>query len=381
MVTRPIDGIIHNVQEYSETVVRDQAKEIDKNEVFPEETVYYLADLGVLRIPFYRCNGGLDGTLQDTLEVIQLVSKECASTSSVLLTQISFGITPIHDYGTQEQKNLYLPALLSGELLGAFAMNEIDIGSNLEKIETTAIEKEDGWELTGAKHFISLAGKAGIYSVAARTRLLNGEEDYGVFLVPCDTPGLTIGPQEEKMGIRGLPVAQLNFERVHLSKDAVLGGKPGGKEQVYAIKNYNKVFVAAQAIGLAQGVFERTLAYMQQDRRFGQRLIDLPNNQYKMATAYSEIYAAEAILEKIEVFNPDEICLPALVKLKASNVAVETAEMAMLLTGGYGYMRDNAIERYVRDSKLTQIYGGSSHTQMTLMSKPWLKRIHDNKGE
>lgn len=375
MVVRPIDDIISTIEKYSEEVIRNQAHIIDEKKMFPEETLKHLIDLGALRIPFSRSSGGLEGNLQDILKVVQLVSKECASTASVLLTQITFGIQPIYNYGTIEQKNLYLPQLLTGELLGAFAVNEIESGSDLDKIVTRAVETEEGWEITGEKDFISLAGKAGIYSVAAKIELLDGEESHGIFLVPSKSVGMTIGEPKNKMGIHGLPVADIKFDRVALPKEAMLGGKPGGKEQIYAIKDYNKLFVAAQGIGLALGVFERTLIYMQQDRRFGKRLIDLPDNQNKMADAYSEIYSGETVLQSIEIFDPNNTRLSALIKLKASNLAVKTADMAMALTGGYGYTGGSSIERYSRDSQLTQIYGGSNTAQKKIISAPWLKRI------
>ncbi|SFQ37412.1 butyryl-CoA dehydrogenase [Desemzia incerta] len=372
MATRSIEDIIERVTVYAESEVRGKAKEYDENEQFPQETFDYLADLGVLRIPFNRQYGGLEGTFSDSLKVAQVVSRECTSTGSVLLTQISFGITPIHQYGTEEQKQRYLPALLSGEILGAFAMNELDAGSDFKKMETIAVEKDTHWELNGSKNYISHAGKAGIYSVVSRTLSLDGEEGYGIFLVEAGMAGFTVGPQEEKMGIRGMPVASLGFDQVEIPKNLVLGGSPGGIEQCCAIKDYNKLFVSAQSIGIAEGVFERALTYMQKDRRFGQRLIDLPTNQHKMADAYTEICAAKALLGQVNEYRAEEARTYAMIKLKASSVAVETAELAMQLTGGYGYMRDNDIERFVRDAQLTRIYGGGSDAQRCIVSQPWI---------
>ena len=303
MLTRPIDGLIENVIKYSKAVIRQGAYEIDREGKFSEENFHYLADLGVLRIPFQRQNGGLDGNLQDILKVIRLVSKECASTASVLLTQISFGIAPIHDYGTEEQKNFYLADLLSGKQMGAFAMNELHSGSNLEEMQTTAVETKTGWELNGQKAYIFLTGRATIYSVVARIHRLNGEKAFGILLVPADTAGLQLTEKNEKMGIRGLPVGDLKFDQIKLKKEALLGGQAGGKRQIQAIKDCNKLFVAAQALGLAIGVFEQALTYMQQDRRFGQRLIDLLENQNKMAIAYSEIHATKTMIESIGILT------------------------------------------------------------------------------
>lgn len=372
MGIRSIDRVIDSVRDYSETVIREGAQEIDREGKFPEQNFHHLADLGVLRIPFRRENGGLDGELQDILRVIRLVSQECASTASVLLTQISFGIAPIHDYGTEEQKNRYLVDLYSGAEIAAFAMNELDSGSNIEEMRTIAIETESGWELNGMKDYISLTGKASLFSVAAHITRLNGEKDYGVLLVPADTVGVEWTEKREKMGIRGLPVGDLVFNQVKLEKDALLGGKIGGKQQIQSIKDYNKLFVAAQALGIAFGTFHETLTYMQKDRRFGQRLIDLLENQNKMAVAYSEIYASQALMESILSYNPEDVRLNSLVKLKISNLAVDITEMAIAITGGYGFMGGSSIERYVRDAKLTQIYGGGSQTQIKNLAEPWL---------
>lgn len=372
MGIRSIDRVIESVRDYSESVIHERAQEIDREGKFPEENFRHLADLGVLRIPFRRQYGGLDGELQDILRVIRLISQECASTASVLLTQISFGITPIHDYGTEEQRNRYLVDLYNGEEIAAFAMNELHSGSDVEEMKTVAIETESGWELNGMKDYISLTGKASLFSVAAQVTRLNGEKDYGILLVPADTPGVEWTEKKEKMGIRGLPVGDLVFNQVKLEKDALLGGKMGGKQQIQSIKDYNKLFVAAQALGIALGAFQETLTYMQKDRRFGQRLIDLLENQNKMAVAYSEIYASQALVESILFYNPEDVRLNSLVKLKTSNLAVDITEMAIALTGGYGYMGGSSIERYVRDAKLTQIYGGGSQTQMKNLAKPWL---------
>lgn len=381
MAARSIDDIIERVEAYSKSIVREKAKEYDRLEVFPEETFRHLADLGVLRIPFNRLDGGLEGTVQDILQVIRMVSRECASTASGLLTQLSFGILPIYCFGTDAQKRRCLPSMLAGETLGAFALNEMESGNDLSKMKTVAIEKDDGWELSGTKDFISHAGIADFYSVAARTISTDGTKSFGIFLVRPEMNGVTIGPSEEKMGIRGMPVASLTLENVQLSPDSLLGGEPDGEEPCHTIKDYNKLLVAAQGIGIAEGVFERALEYLQQDRKFGQRLIDLPNNQYQLADAYTEITAASSLLEQVQEFDPAERRLHAMIKLKSSSTAVETAETALQLTGGYGYLSGNDIERFVRDAQLIHIYGGGSDTQKSILSRPWVKKQRKRKEE
>lgn len=372
MAIRSITDISESVCRYTESELREKAKEYDKNDCFPKDSFDYLADLGVLRIPFNRENGGLGGSLKDILTVIKTVSTACASTASVLLTQLSFGISPIYKYGTDEQKSRFLPDLFNGQQLGAYAFNEIESGSDISRIETLAIEKDDHWELSGSKDYISNAGEASIYSVVSRMKFKSGEEGYGIFLIQPEMKGFSIGTQEEKMGINGLPVASLKFEQVRVLMSNLLGGKDLGEEACYALKNYNKLFVAAQAIGIAEGVFDQAMTYMQKERQFGNRLIDLVNNQLKMADTYTELIAAKALLDKIDIFDVKDSTLHSMVKLKATSVAVETAKTALHLTGGYGFMRNNSIERYVRDAELTQIYGGSSDTQRLIMARTWL---------
>lgn len=372
MPIRSIRDISESVYRYAESELKEKAKEYDQDDRFPRESFDYLADLGVLRIPFEREQGGLGGSLQNILNVIRTVSTACASTASVLLTQITFGIGPVCLYGTEEQKRHYIPDLMNGQLLGSYAFNEVDSGSDLSQIETKAIEEDDCWVLSGRKHYISNAGEASIYSVVSRIAFKNGEEGYGIFLLRPGMEGFSIGPQEEKMGIRGLPVASLSFQNVRVPKDNLLGGKALGKEACYAVKNVNKLYVAAQGIGIAEGVFDIAMTYMQKERQFGNRLIDLPNNQFKMADAYTELVAAKALLDKIDVFKPEEAPLHSMAKLKATSVAVDTAKTALQLTGGYGFMRNNSIERFVRDAELTQIYGGGSDTQRALIARKWL---------
>lgn len=372
MAIRSITDISESVRRYVESELIEKAKEYDQNDCFPKDSVDYLSDLGVLRIPFPRENGGLGGSLQDVLAIIEKVSTVCASTASVLLTQLTFGITPIYMYGTDEQKKHYLPDLLNGQKMGAYAFNEIDSGSNISQIETVAIEKDEHWELSGSKHYISNAGEATVYSVVSKMTFKSGKEGYGIFLLNPEMKGFSVGPQEAKMGIRGLPVASLDFDQVTIPRDNLLGAFDLGEDACYVLKNYNKLYVAAQAIGIAEGVFQQALTYMQKERQFGNRLIDLPTNQFKMADTFTELASAKALLERIEYFDVKDSALHSMAKLKATSVAVETAKTALNLTGGYGFMRNNSIERYVRDAELTQIYGGSSDTQRTLLASTWL---------
>ncbi len=372
MMNETMNHLISRIADFSKTVIRPNAFEYDKTEAFPEEQLNQLSDMGVLRMPFDRLHGGLGGSFKDLLEVIRIVSRDCASTASILLTQTSMSLWPIYQYGTERQKQMYLPAMLSGEAFGAFGLNELGMGNDLENMETLAVEKENHWELSGAKAFVSNAGKANVYLIGSKTLAKDGTSGYGTFIITAEMRGLTIGNREEKMGIRALPVASLEFDQICVSKENLLGGSCNGEEQCQSISDHMRLSIAAQAIGIAEGSFERALNYVSQDRKFGQRLIDLRNTQFKLAEMYTELQAAAALLDQVAKNDQLDSIMVAMVKLKAANTSIEMTEMAIQVTGGYGYMRNNDIERYVRDAKLTAIYGGTLETQKDTIAKKWI---------
>lgn len=374
MTNATMDQLISQVADFSKKVIQPVAAEYDKTEAYPEEQLKQLSDMDVLRMPFDGLYGGLGGSFKDFLDVIRIVSRDCASTASILLTQSSMGIWPIYQYGTEYQKQTYLPSTLSGELLCAYGLNELGMNNDLENMETLAVEREDYWELNGAKTFVSHAGKANIYLVGSKTVTEDGTKGYGNFILDAEMWGLTIGNIEEKMGMRALPVASLEFENIRIPKENVLGGQCNGAEQCQAINDRIRLSIAAQAVGIAEGAFDRALNYVSQDRKFGQRLIDLRNTQFKLAETYTELQATAALLNQIVSSHHTDSTMIAMVKLKAANTAVEVTEMAIQVTGGYGYMRNNDIERYARDAKLTTIYGGSIETQYEIISKNWVNQ-------
>ncbi|MBT2733091.1 acyl-CoA dehydrogenase family protein [Carnobacterium sp. ISL-102] len=374
MTNATMDQLISQVADFSKKVIQPVAAEYDKTEAYPEEQLKQLSDMDVLRMPFDGLYGGLGGSFKDFLDVIRIVSRDCASTASILLTQSSMGIWPIYQYGTEYQKQTYMPSTLSGELLCAYGLNELGMNNDLENMETLAVEREDYWELNGAKTFVSHAGKANIYLVGSKTIAEDGTKGYGNFILDAEMWGLTIGSVEEKMGMRALPVASLEFENIRIPKENVLGGQCNGAEQCQAINDRIRLSIAAQAVGIAEGAFDRALNYVSQDRKFGQRLIDLRNTQFKLAEMYTELQATAALLNQIVSSHHADSTMIAMVKLKAGNTAVEVTEMAIQVTGGYGYMRNNDLERYARDAKLTTIYGGSIEKQHEIISKNWVNQ-------
>ena len=363
--------LIEWISHYSDTELRAAAAYYDRMESFPEHHVKTLFEQEILKKLY---SDEFDFPYKDYLSIIRIISKNFHALGSILLTQESHAIWPLVLYGTREQKNRYLDRLLTGDIYGSFALNEPNTGSEIADMDTLAIETEEGWLLTGKKEYISNAPIASVLLIASKIEYLNGEESIGIFVLDRETKGLSIGEPEKKMGIKSLPVAGVEMNQVILPKDALLGGVVAGMKQINAVLNRNRLAVAAQSLGIAGGALERGLQYVSYDRNLGKRLIDMQSTQFKLAEIETNIYAARALLLQVIEEHRYDARFVAMAKLAASDLAIETAESVIQMTGGYGYMRNNDIERFVRDAKLTAIYGSSSNRLKRVIAEPWVKK-------
>lgn len=269
-----------------------------------------------------------------------------------------------------------MEAVTTGQRIASFALGERDSGSNLARIQTVARETERGWVLEGEKVSISNAAIADIILVVAKIEDKNGnheENDIGIFIVDSKSDGLEIGLPESKMGINAMPVSNINLYQVEVNSEALLGQNRQAASIVEKILNYQRFMIASQSIGISQGAMNRGLEYVTFDRRFGQRLIDLQDTQYRLAEVETMIEAARAFVKSVARSAELDGRKISMIKLMTSDMAIETTETIMQVTGGYAYMRNNEIERFVRDAKITAIYGGSSKTQKHIISKTWVE--------
>lgn len=361
------------VEDYAQTTLKEVAITYDSNEAFPQVEWDYLRELGVFNL-VVEPPESLVASYKAFIRLIRIVSKQFPALGSILLTQASYAIWPLFQFGTTEQKAQYLEPLLKGEIFGSFAANELDSGSDLEQMETIAIETTEGWTITGEKAFISNAPVASLFFLVTKTRALSGTEGFGIFLLERDTQGLTIGPLENKMGIKSLPVAGISLKSVKVPHHVLLGNVMQGIKQAQSVLNRNRLAISAQAIGIAQGALDRGLEYVSFERNIGKRLIDLKTNQFRLADAQTKILATRAFLLQTLEEAPENNQRVAMIKLAASDLAIDVTETIINVTGGYGYMRNNEIERFVRDAKITAIYGGSSDTQRQIIAEPWRTR-------
>ncbi|MBO0477723.1 acyl-CoA dehydrogenase family protein [Vagococcus sp. DIV0080] len=363
--------LIDWISNYSDTELRSAAAYYDRMESFPENHVKTLFGLELFK-KLYSKEDHLP--YKDYLSIIRKISKNFPALGSILLTQESHSIWPLVTFGTEKQKESYLSQLLSGEIYGSFALNEPITGSEIEDMDTLTIETEDGWVMNGKKEYISNSPIASVFLVASKIQKLSGEESLGIFIIEKGTVGLSVGDIEKKMGIKSLPVAGIELNQIELPKDALLGGKEDGATQIQSILNRNRLSVAAQSLGIAGGALERGLQYVSYDRNLGKRLIDMQSTQFKLAEIETNIYASRALLLQVIDENRYDSRFVAMAKLAASDLAIETAESIIQMTGGYGYMRNNDIERFVRDAKITAIYGSSSNRLKRVIAEPWVKK-------
>lgn len=372
-------SLINTVKEYSHSVLPEQAKHYDSVEEYPQELVdYFIKELDILRLLVSDEEGNVG--FKAFLEIIRLVSQNFAALGSILLTQGTYALWPVYRFGTKRQQELYMEAMITGELLGGFALTEVEYGSDLDRLEARAVESDNGWVITGHKQTVSNGPVADVFLVVAKASKRNGEESLGIFIVERNLVGVTVGEPMEKMGIKALPVSSVTFNEVKVAKNAVLGELLAGREQLESISNKMKLAIATQALGIAQAAINKGLLYASYERNIGKRLIDVQMTQFKLAELTTQVAATEALLQKSLDEGMDDTVQVAMVKLMASDTAIKATEEVIQVTGGYGYMRNNAIERFVRDAKLTAIYGGSSSSQKKIISQPWVsKQAKDSK--
>lgn len=369
---RKIEQILHEISEFSSSILKIEAKNFDQTCEYPEAIMKYLFDYKLLHLML--THNGLNGTFSDLLKLIRIISKNFASVGSILLTQATCGVFPMVEFGTTIQKLQYLEKLISGEIIGSFALNETDSGSYVKHIRTTAVKTEIGWKINGKKISISNAPVANIFYVVARIEQESNEDQFGIFIVDKAVSGLKIDPPSEKVGVRALPVSSIELNDVIVNEQALLGNEFNGANQVEKILNILRIAIASQSIGIAQGAMEIGFKHVTYDRRFGQRLIDLQDIQIKMADSQTKIAAAKSSLDYVLNHDLQDTVQVSMLKLIASNAATEVTETIMQVTGGYAFMKNNEIERFVRDAQVTAIYGGSASTQRRIISLPWLKK-------
>ncbi|MCX5716130.1 MAG: acyl-CoA dehydrogenase [Candidatus Omnitrophica bacterium] len=356
--------------------IKPVAAEYDEKEEFPWPIVKILSDADLFGVYIEEKYGGTGGQGLELALCVEELSRACGGIS-LCLAATALGTYPIILFGSEGQKQKYLPDLAKGKKLGAFAITEPEAGSDAGSIKTTARKDGDYYILNGTKQWITNGGEAETYSVIAITDKAKGARGASAFIVEKGTKGFNFGKKEKKLGIRASATRELVFEDCRVPKENLLGKE--GMGFIVAMKTFDKSRpgVAAQALGIAQGALDLAVNYARSRRQFGQPISSFQGIQFMLADMATEIEAARALIyaacRAIDAGSKDIARISAMSKLFASDVAMKVTTNAVQIFGGYGYMRDYPIEKFMRDAKITQIYEGTNQIQRDVIARTLIK--------
>ncbi len=374
-----MDLMFTSEQEMMRKMVRDFARTeitpfIEKMEQghFPREILTKMGDLGLMGIPIPEQYGGSGMDFISYIIAINELSKVSATIGVILSVHTSVGTNPIVYFGTEEQKQKYVPKLASGEYLGAFCLTEPSAGSDAAGIKTRAIKDGEDYLLTGSKIFITNGGEADVYIVFAVTDPSAGSKGITAFIVEKNTPGFIVGKDEHKMGLHGSRTVALTFENMRVPEKNILGKEGDGLKIALGNLDVGRIGIAAQALGIAEAALEAAVTYAAGRYQFGKPIARQQGIGFKLADMATAVEAARLLVYRAaDLRAKGKSCSieASMAKLFASKTAVEVTTEAIQVFGGYGYTEDYPVERYFRDAKITEIYEGTSEIQKIVISK------------
>ena len=368
-------------KDFAENEAKPLAQEIDENHRFPRETVDKMAKLGFLGIPVPKEYGGQGCDPLTYVMCVEELSKVCGTTGVIVSAHTSLCCDPIQTYGTEEQKQKYLVPLAKGEKIGAFGLTEPGAGTDAQGQQTKAVLDGDEWVLNGSKIFITNGNEADVYVIFAVTSVVTdakgrSKKMISAFIVEKGTPGFSFGTKEKKMGIRGSSTYELIFTDCRIPKENLLGQEGKGFGIAMHTLDGGRIGIASQALGLAEGALENTIAYVKERKQFGRAIAAFQNTQFQLADMATKVEAAQLLVYKAAMAKATQKVYSveaAKAKLYAAEVAMEVTTKAVQLHGGYGYTREYDVERMMRDAKITEIYEGTSEVQRMVISGALLK--------
>lgn len=361
------------VQDFADNVIRPRAVEIDKEAKFPEDIFKQMGELGLMGIPFPEKYGGSDGDTLSYALAVEEIGKVCGSTGLSYAATVSLGASPIYYFGTEEQKEKYLTPITQGKTLAAFGLTEPNAGSDAGGTKTTAVADGDDFVINGEKCFITNANYSNTITVTAVT----GKDDRGkniisAIIVPTNTEGVTINSNYDKMGVRGSDTAEIVLDNVRVPKKNLLGDPDKGFKQFLHTLDGGRISIAALGLGIAQASLDKALEYAKERTQFGKSISSFQAIQFKIADMAMETELARNMVHKaawLKDNNKPFSKEAAYAKLYATETAFKNANQAIQIHGGYGYMREYEVERYLRDAKLLEIGEGTSEIQRMVIAR------------
>lgn len=371
IVSEAHEKMREKVRTFSLNEVAKEVERMERTDRFPYEVVRQMGELGLMGIPIPKEYGGCGMDNTSYMMAIHELSKVSAAVGVILSVHTSVGTNPILYFGTERQKQRYIPKLAKGEYLGAFALTEPGAGSDVSSLKTTAKKAGDHYILNGSKLFITNGGMADTFITFARTSDEGGSKGISAFIVEADTEGLIIGKNEKKMGLHGSHTVSISFDRCKVPNEQLLGKEGDGFKIAMANLNIGRIGIAAQALGIAEASYEYALTHVEKTNTIQHQDISS-----KLANIATEVEAAKlltyyaAFLVDRGQNNPK---LVSMAKLFSSKTAVKTATEVLQLLGQEGFSDDNPAARFFRDAKVTEIYEGTSEIQHLVIAKHLLK--------
>jgi alkylation response protein AidB-like acyl-CoA dehydrogenase len=370
-------------------MIRDTARDFAQNEVaptaierdikgeFPYDAVQKLGELGFMGMMVSEEWGGAGLDAMSYVIAMEEISKVDASVGVIMSVNNSLVCWALETYGTDEQKERYLRPLATGQKLGAYCLSEPEAGSDATQQRTVATREDDGsWIINGTKNWITNGTTADFYLVYAQTDKEKGYKGISCFIIEKGMPGFTHGVKEDKLGIRSSDTCSLQFQDVRVPAESMLGPEGRGFNLAMETLNGGRIGIAAQALGIAQGAFEAAVGYAKERKAFGKPISELQAIQFKLADMATKIAAARELVHRAASTKDKHeryVKEAAMAKLFASKTAVEVALEAIQVHGGYGYVREYKVERYLRDAKITEIYEGTSEIQHIVIARELMR--------
>ncbi len=364
------------VREFAEKEIAPRAEEIDETDRFPEDLFRRMGELGILGLPFPEEYGGSGGDYIALVLALEEIARVSGTMAIILDAHTSLCCEPIYLFGTEEQKRKYLVPLARGEKIGAFGLTEPQAGSDAGATRTRAVRDGDHWVINGQKCFITNGSVADVIVITAKTDPEAGTRGISAFIVEKGTPGFRPGRDEKKMGLKGSVTSELFFEDCRIPAENLLGKENEGFKQFLTTLDAGRVAIAAMALGLAQGAFERSVAYAKQRVQFGQPIANFQAIQWMIAEMATEIEAARLMVYRAAWLRTKGVRFTkeaSMAKLFTTEMSERVCRKAIQIHGGYGYIREYAVERMYRDQRLCAIGEGTNEIQRLVIARHVLR--------
>ncbi len=371
-----LDQLIETIRRFVSERLRPLEAQVAESDEIPDDVIAEMKALGLFGLSIPTEYGGLGLTMSEEVRVVMELGKTSPAFRSAFGTNVGIGSQGLVMAGNEDQKARFLPGIASGEIVTSFALTEPEAGSDGAGVRTRAVRDGNQWKLTGGKRYITNADKAQLFTVMART---GGPGSGGVtaFLVPADSPGLSIGAHEKKMGQQGAHICDVNFDDVAVPPENMLGAEGEGFKVAMRVLDRGRLHISAMCVGVAERLVADAVAYATQRRQFGQAISDFQLVQAMIADSKTELLAAKALVLETAAkrdSGEDVVLECAAAKLFASEMVGRVADRAVQIFGGAGYVADYGIERLYRDVRIFRIYEGTSQIQQLIVARETIKR-------